>query len=335
MSSIRLAIDVASGDLGSATLIAGVLEAMDRSADAFSACLCGDAGMVDELLASTGASLSSFGDRLSVEHCTEVVTPDDAPSRVWKRKANASIVRCVSLQKEGRVDASVSAGDTGVLMSAAVCLLGRVDGVSRPALGAVVPSTGQHPVLLLDVGANLNCRAEHLVSFGMLGYEYMSRLYGIESPRVALLNVGEEPLKGTQTIFEAARMLATKCPGWAGFIEGTRILSGDAHVIVCDGFVGNVLLKSYESYYTLTKSILGGKGDVLEMIRRNMTILDADNYGAVPILGIKGIVLKAHGGSSAKAIANAVLVTVAAVHHHRPAFELRIDSKGHGVSYAV
>jgi glycerol-3-phosphate acyltransferase PlsX len=306
---VRIAVDVASGDFGTPVMVQGVLEALRGRERELHPVLCGHRDAVSQALAAAGWS----GEGIEIEHCPDTLASGDAPARVWKRKRGAPIIRCVALQREGRADASVCAGDTGTLLAAALFILGRQHGAKRPALAATFPTLAGRPALLLDVGANLECRAEHLVSFALMGAGYVGRYYGVERPAVALLNVGEEPSKGTRTIAEAGRVLAAKCPGYRGFIEASRVLSGDAQVIVCDGFVGNAMIKLWASFHALTESVLAGRADVLETVRKSMTILNPESYGAVPILGIQGIVLKAHGNSSPRAIANAVTTAMSVV----------------------
>jgi phosphate acyltransferase len=328
MNPVGLAIDVTGGDFGASVVIQGVLEARSRLAGSVKVCLCGDGNTILKALDKHRVRRLPAGGSLSLEHCAQSVENDETPSRVWKNKPLSAIVRCVALQKEGRVQASVSAGNTGVLMAAAIFVLGRQPGISRPALAAFLPTTAGRPVLLLDVGANLNCRPEHLVCFAHLGRGYMHRYYRVTSPKVAVLNIGKERTKGTQTIFETDRALSGSCPGYRGFIEGSRVLAGDVDVIVCDGFVGNVLLKACESFYALTESVLGSSKALLQSIRKSMTIFNSESYGAVPFLGINGIVLKAHGSSSPAAIANAVCVAVTAVQRRTIPRDVPAEPKG-------
>ena len=309
----RLAIDVMSGDYGSAVIIEGLFEAKRIYREPFIVHLCGDEEKIRDTLKNAGISEKDFSGEIIIEHCTDSISPHDSPARVWKKKSNSSIVRCISLQDEGVVDASMSAGDTGMLMGAAIFILGRLRGVSRPALAAFLPTTLKRSSLLLDVGANINCRPGHLITFGMMGYNYIKSFFNLPSPRVALLNIGEEPYKGTKTIFEADKELTRSCNGYVGFIEGSGVLLGEADVIVCDGFVGNVLLKACESIHVLAKTLLGQDPMTLQQILNAMEILNPENYGAVPLLGIKGTVLKAHGCSSSKAIANAVITALTAI----------------------
>ena len=289
----------------------GVVEARRSSPVPFVTRLCGDEPQVRRVLGDIeragGIDLSEF----VVEHCPDVISDDDRRTTVWKHKKNSPIVRCVSLQSEGAVDASVSAGDTGILIGSALFILGRTEGVSRPVLAAFIP-TPAGPVLVLDVGANINCRAEHLAGFARLGCAYVSRLFGRSDIRSALLNVGTEPSKGPEVVRDAAALLEGDA-FYTGFIEGNRVFSGDADVVVCDGFIGNVLLKACESFYALTSEYLADSREAHEKLTQKIEALNSENYGAVPFLGIKGTVLKAHGGASVRSIKSAVLTAVRAV----------------------
>lgn len=313
MPTVRLAVDVNGGDLTPKALINGVLRAVETCGDSLSVRLCGDRDKIVEALSQLQCTDDPLQYGLRIEHCNQVITCNETPSRVWKNKTDSSIVRCITLQKDGVVDASLSAGDTRILISASMFLLGREKGVSRPALAAFLPTTATRPSLLLDVGANIDCRVEHLVHFGMVGYNYVKKFFAIGSPTVRLLNIGAESSKGTKTILEASRILEKKCDGYRGFIEGDQVLTGNADVIVCDGFTGNILLKACESFYLLTKSVLKGDSELMDALKKKMAILNAENYGAAPLLGLKGIVLKAHGSSSSKAITHAVLAAYRAV----------------------
>jgi phosphate acyltransferase len=307
--TVRLAVDVGSGDYGPSVIIAGVLIAQRETDIPFEAYLCGDRHEIEGVLIGSGNSGHAG---FIIEHCPDRISLNDKLSSVWKTRAHSSIVRSITLQKEGRVQTSVSAGDTAILMGAALFILGRNEGISRPALAAFLPTTRKHPVLLLDVGANCNCRTDHLVSFGMMGSSYFSRIFNERSPSVALLNIGKEPRKGTRIIGDAGRILEKQLSNYAGFVEGNGILTGEVDVVVCDGFAGNVLLKACESFHALVASILKNQPDLLERVQGNMDIINPENYGAVPLLGIKGNVLKAHGGSSPRAIANAVIMAITA-----------------------
>jgi glycerol-3-phosphate acyltransferase PlsX len=198
-------------------------------------------------------------------------------------------------------------------MGTSIFLLGRRQGVTRPALAAFLPTTASRTTLLLDVGANLECKVDHLVTFGLIGYDYVKQQFSVERPSVALLNIGKEATKGTRIIIEAARILNKKCEGFCGFIEGSRVLSGDVDIIVCDGFTGNILLKACESFHILTESVLKGDKRLIQKLMKKMRILNAENYGAVQLVGLQGVVFKAHGSSSSKAITQAILASAKAV----------------------
>ncbi|KMQ51053.1 Phosphate:acyl-ACP acyltransferase PlsX [Chitinispirillum alkaliphilum] len=314
MSTRRISIDAQSGDFGAKVIIRGVIEAQCCAAYPFIAHLCGDSGEICRVLDELEGEFSFDRSKYIVEHCTEKISSLENRSRVWRTHSNSSIIRCITLQKERVVDASVSAGDSGILIGAAQFLLGRSENVKRPALAALIPTAGKKPVLLLDVGANLNCRAEHLVSFASMGSSYMKRLFDLKAPAVSLLNIGKESSKGPVCIQDAAKILLQhRSVNYEGYIEGNRVLSGDADVVVCDGFSGNVLLKASESFYSLTASVLKQDPELLGKLVRKMEALNPENYGAVPFLGIKGTVLKAHGGSSSQAFRNAVLTALKTV----------------------
>lgn len=312
MASVRLAIDAESGDFGPRVILTGVLAALKESHIPFSVSLCGDRDKLTMLLKELDGAAQELR-CLTIEHCAERISQSDTRARVWKTRMNSSIIRCITLQKEGKVDASVSAGDTAILMGAALFILGRAEGVLRPALAAFLPTIRKKPVLLLDVGANLECRAEHLISFGTLGLEYVKRFLKVADPHLTLLNIGKELNKGTRAICEAGKVFQRDFSTYQGFIEGHQVLRGESDVVVCDGFTGNVLLKASESFYPLAASMFESDSEMLQSLKVKMAALNPEKYGAVPFLGIKGTVLKAHGGSSAQAIANAIMTSVAAV----------------------
>ena len=319
MDTIRLAVDVESGDFGGRVMVRGVLDAMQKSESPLQVFLCGNQAAIGRILDEEKEAAYRFRDSISLVHCPERVPAlDKSRIFVWRHRGNASIIRCVTLQKEGAVDASISAGDTAILMAAALFILGRRKGAPRPALAAFLPTMKQKPMLLLDVGANLKCRKEHLTAFAFMGIEYISLLCEKKFPSVALLNVGKEKVKGFASIRDADRLLRRKCPEYIGFIEGNQVLSGEADIVVCDGFAGNALLKTCESIHLLIAAVIGReRPGLLAEIQRCTSVLDPENYGAVPFLGIRGIVLKAHGGSSPKAITSAVSAAAQAVQRNR------------------
>jgi glycerol-3-phosphate acyltransferase PlsX len=301
MHAVRLAVDIHGGDHGPALFIKGIVDIADRYRNPLCIHLCGNHDTIVSAFAMHNVPLKRGNVECVVEHCSQSISNRDVPSRAWKIKTQSSIVRCIALQKEGVVDASLSAGDTRFLMAASVFILGRSQGVTRPALAAILPAATHKSVLVLDVGANLSCRAEHLAAFGRMGYAYAQTFFGIENPSVALLSIGTEPSKATHA-----------CKGYAGFIEGGGVLAGSADVVVCDGFSGNVLLKACESFYSLALSIVSENPAMTNFMKKKIAILNPENYGAVPLLGIKGAVYKAHGSSSATVIGNALMTTIRA-----------------------
>jgi glycerol-3-phosphate acyltransferase PlsX len=321
--TVRLAVDVHGGDRGPDTVIRGVLEGVREYPDPLTVHLCGDRVVIEEVLREAGVGERVANATLVIQHSPGTIGPKDIPSKVWKSKKDASIIRCITLQKEGLVDASLSAGDTRILVGAAIFILGRREGVDRPALAAFLPTTSERSCLLLDVGANLDCRAAHLIAFALTGCEFYRSFYALEHPSVALLNVGVEPGKGTRAIIEAGRELATSWNCYSGFVEGSGVLAGDADVVVCDGFAGNVLLKACESFHSLTEAVLGPEPAVWSKLKSRMGILNPENYGAAPLVGIHGTVLKAHGASSPQAIAYALLAAVRAARRYTRASALR------------
>jgi phosphate acyltransferase len=311
MNTFRIAIDVESGDYGSRVIIAGLLEARTICNFPFKAFLCGNKKRIETVIAAYKAH-DKIGDYEIVE-CNDIIDPGEKRASVWKKQTGASIIRCITLQKEQVVDASISAGDTAILLGAALFILGRSNGAARPALAAFLPTIKNKPVLLLDVGANLSCRPEHLASFALMGNNYVNRFLGITSPEIALLSIGKEAVKGTRILSETEMLLKNSAINYCGFVEGNDIIAGKADVVVCDGFCGNVLLKAFESFHTLAQSVFGEHALLDGTYKKNIGVLDPETYGAVPFLGIHGTVLKAHGGSSSHAIANALQTSINAV----------------------
>jgi glycerol-3-phosphate acyltransferase PlsX len=244
------------------------------------------------------------------------VTGADSPASVIRKKPQSSIVVGLKLHKEGAVDAFVSAGSTGAVMATSLFTLRPLPGVDRPAIGTVLPTAGR-PCLLLDAGANVDCKPQHLVQFAHLGNIYAQDLMGVERPRVALLNIGEEPEKGDELTVETHRLLsAERGLDFMGNVEGRDIILGVCDVVVADGFVGNVLLKFYESVAEfivglLKKELREGNRDVdLERVFR---VLDYAEYGGAPLLGVGGVSIICHGESSPQAVRNALGVAARAV----------------------
>lgn len=253
---------------------------------------------------------------------TQVIQMSEHPATAVRTKKDSSIVVGTRLVKEGSADAFFSAGSTGGAMAAATLIMGRVRGVQRPAIATVVPTAGP-PCVLLDVGANADCKAEHLLQFAHMGAAYASVVLGVVGPRVALLNIGEEPTKGSILAQEAHALMAEQVPNFIGNVEGKDVLAGVADVIVTDGFTGNVALKLLEG----TSRILLGQvkesitGNAMNKaaaallkpaLRRLKDRLDPDTYGGAPLLGVNGVCIIGHGSSKARAISNGIRVAAQA-----------------------
>ncbi|MHB8482630.1 MAG: phosphate acyltransferase PlsX [Nitrospiria bacterium] len=254
---------------------------------------------------------------LSILHADQVVTMEDAPSMVIRKKRNSSIWKATELVLEGKASAVVSAGNTGACMAAAIFILGPLKGIDRPAIAAIFP-TLKDPVIMIDVGANVDCKAKHLLQFAVMGDVYAKRIFGLQKPRIGLLSNGEEDIKGNEITKEAFKLLKTAPFNFLGNVEGKDIYKGETDVIVCDGFVGNVVLKTSEgladALFQLLKSeirqstILGKLGYPLlksSFIRFKKRV-DYSEYGGAPLLGVNGVSMICHGRSTPKAIKNAI-----------------------------
>jgi phosphate acyltransferase len=309
---MRIALDAMGSDRAPAVEVEGAVGALLARPD-LHVSLVGDSSAIE-------AELARFPDaprdRIEVVHASEVITMGESPAQAVRRKPDSSIVRGLRLQKEGHAHAFVSAGSTGATMAASLLILRTLPGVDRPPVAAALPAPHGR-FLLLDMGANVDLKPSHFVQFAQLGTIYAQDLMGIEDPRVGLLNIGEEAEKGNEQTVEAHRLLTT-APGvrFIGNVEGREIISGKCDVLVCDGFVGNVLLKFYESVAGFMAQLLVQEMeeqkcflDLTPMYRR----LDYTEWGGAPLLGIRGVTFICHGGSPPRAIQNAILAAATSV----------------------
>jgi phosphate acyltransferase len=312
---LRIAIDAMGTDRHPAVEVEGAVAALGQLPDDFRVVLVGDRERIQSELSRLGAE---HGDRLSIAHATSRIGPGEAPATAVRRKPDSSIVVGLNLQTAGEVDAFVSAGSTGAVMAASLFILRPLPGVDRPAVATMLP-TAIGPMVMLDAGANVDCRPAHLVQFARLGAIYARDVLGREDPRVGLLNIGEEPEKGNELSVEAYRRLQETDLTFVGNVEGRQIIEGVCDVLVTDGFVGNVLLKFYESvagfvFGLLRQEITGDGADA--KIGRVSRLLDYAEYGGAPLLGVNGISIICHGGSPPRAITNAILAAVTASDAH-------------------
>lgn len=310
---LRIVLDAMGGDYAPVNEVAGAIQSLRQANNEFEVILVGKEQEIRKELDAQNAQGLSY----SIVNADEVITMDDAPTAALKQKKNSSLAVGMQLHKEGKADAFASAGNTGAVLSASTLILGRIKGVSRPTIGAFFPSeTGV--CLLVDAGTNVDCRAQHLYEFAIMGSIYAKKIFKYENPRVALLNVGEEKHKGTEIVQEAYKLLETSNVNFIGNVEGRDILKGKAQVVVCDGFVGNVVLKFGESIPGFLKSQLkryaGGSvlrklliGMARGSLRASLRDMDYEEFGGLPVLGVNGVSIIGHGSSSAKAIKNMIL----------------------------
>jgi glycerol-3-phosphate acyltransferase PlsX len=318
---IRIALDAMGGDNAPRVEVEGAALALQELPSEFRVQLVGRSADIEGALTkTTGVDRS----RIDIVDAPEVVGMGEKPLAAVRGKPRSSIAVGLELQKKGDSDAFISAGNTGAVMAASTLLLRLHPGVQRAAIGALLP-TATKPVLLLDAGANVDCDARELVGFAHLGAVYARDVLGRATPTVGLLNVGEEDEKGNGVTKEAHQLLK-QTPGvkYVGNVEGREIPAGEARgqpldVVACDGFVGNVVLKFYESAARVFVSLM--KREVPEVLKlpgmaNVLKVLDYATYGGAPLLGVRGVVIICHGSSPAKAIKNAIRVAVQAVNSH-------------------
>lgn len=256
-------------------------------------------------------------DRLKVIHCTEKIEADDEPVRAIRRKKDASMVRMAQAVKDGEADACVSAGNTGALMAAGLFIVGRIEGIDRPALSPTLPTIDGQGFVFLDVGANSDAKPNHLHQYAIMGSIYAEKVRGIQKPRVGLLNIGTEEGKGNELTKTAFGLLSEAPIHFVGNVESRDILNGAADVIVTDGFTGNMVLKTIEGtasgFFTMLKEVYGASlksklsaAMVKDDLRGLKKKMDYTEYGGAGLFGLNSPVIKAHGSSNANAILNAI-----------------------------
>ncbi|MYG82050.1 MAG: phosphate acyltransferase PlsX [Gemmatimonadetes bacterium] len=306
---MRIALDAMGTDRAPESEVAGAIAAVEQNPD-LDIMLVGDRGLIAGRLGRTFPR-----DRIDVVHAPDRIAPGDSPVSALRRNPRSSIHVGLELHRQGEADAFVSAGSTGAVMAASQLTLRSLDGVDRPTLGTPFPTT-RGTTLVVDSGANVDCKPHQLVQFARLGTVYMRDVAGIERPSVGLLNIGGEARKGTGAVQAAHVLLADSNLNFAGNVEGRDIVHHGCDVLVCDGFIGNILLKFYESLagflVTRVRSQLAEhylEPGLDELLRG----LDYAEYGGVPLLGVNGVSIVCHGASSAKAIKEAVGVARRAV----------------------
>jgi glycerol-3-phosphate acyltransferase PlsX len=306
----RIALDAMGGDGAPRDIVEGALSAVREWPGRFSVALVGVPELVREQLPREAPA------EIEIVPASEVVEARESPVRAIRRKRDSSIVVGLSLLAAGKADAFISAGNTGAVMAASRFLLGTLPGVERPTVGTVFPTAGS-PTLVLDAGANIDTRPSHLLQFAHLGAIYMRDLLNLESPRVGLLNVGEEPGKGDARSVATHKLLREDPHlNFVGNVEGHGIMAGACDVLVCDGFTGNVLLKFFESVAGFVTGLLESQMDLEvcgESLRDVRRALDYTEYGGAPLLGVDGVSVVCHGASPPVAIRNAIRVAATCI----------------------
>jgi glycerol-3-phosphate acyltransferase PlsX len=333
---VTISLDAMGGDTGPDVVVPAAITTLKKHAGLKIILV----GIEDELKPIVAEHNGSLGDRLTIHHASEVVAMHDLPSMALRKKKDSSMRVAIDLVKDGTADACVSAGNTGALMATSRFVLKMLPGIDRPAIISHLPSI-RGSTYMLDLGANVDSTAEHLRDFAVMGSELARAVDDIANPSVALLNVGEEEIKGNEQVKKAAAILAQSDLNYVGYAEGDDIFTGDIDVIVCDGFVGNIALKSSEGVAKLVthslkqsfRSNIYGMfaamiaAPVLKCFKKSM---DPGRYNGASLLGLRGIVIKSHGGADIKAYANAIDIAVLEVEKQVPqAISTRLEAIMH------
>ena len=317
---IRIALDAMGGDLAPAAQVTGAAAALAEVADDVAIQLVGQRDAIERELSDQHRG----HERIEIVEAPDVIGMAEKPMQALRAKRRSSIQVGLELQRDGLSDAFISAGNTGAVMAASTLILRLFPGFERPAIGTQFP-TADLPVLVMDVGANVDCSPQELVGFAHLGIVYARDAMGRADPAVGLLNIGEEEEKGNAASKEAYRLLKESGLNFVGNVEGGDILAGRAatgafDVVVCDGFVGNVLLKFYESvahlFQRLVRKELGEVTAASKSMDRIVRVLDYAEYGGAPLLGVRGLSIICHGRSTSDAIRNAIRVAERAARNH-------------------
>lgn len=302
---MKIAVDVMGGDFAPQELVSGAKSYLQTGGEA-GLILVGDEKVINELWPDRPEQVEIF-------HTDEVAGMGEHPLQALRKKKNATVAVCARLVKQGKADGFISAGSTGAQMAASLLELGKIPGIERPAISIMLPTAGESGALLLDVGANVDVRASHLLQFAMMGSAYYEKVCGVERPTVGLLNIGEEEAKGNELTKEAYALLKNSSLNFIGNIEPDHLYMGQAHVVVCDGFVGNILLKTTEGFSEIFQKAMFKAAASLGEEAVNQFKKAAKKYSpstleycAAPLLGVNGVSLVCHGKSKAPIIANAI-----------------------------
>ena len=321
---ISIALDAMGGDAGLDMVVPAAITALNDHPDV-GIILVGDETQLAAAVAAAGAADNQ---RLIIHHASQKVEMDELASSALRNKKDSSMRVALNLVKTGGADACVSAGNTGALMATSRFVLKMLPGIDRPAICTSLPSMTGH-TWMLDLGANVDCDAEHLFQFALMGSVLAGAVDGNQEPRVGLLNIGEEEIKGNEQVKEAAQLLTATIPNYAGFAEGDDIYKGNFDVIVCDGFVGNVSLKTSEGVAKMIADFIKQEFSrnmftrlaglcAMPVLKAFKKRIDPRRYNGASLLGLRGIVIKSHGSADALAFANAIKVAILEVRENVP-----------------
>ncbi|MBU9720384.1 MULTISPECIES: phosphate acyltransferase PlsX [Bacillaceae] len=305
---MRLAVDAMGGDNAPESIIKGCELALETYSD-LKISLVGKEEEIKKFITPS--------DRVEIIHTDVTIDNDDSPVKAVRRKRDSSMVLAVQQVKEGKADAAISAGNTGALMAAGLLIVGRIKGIERPALSPMLPTLGGDGFLLLDVGANMDAKASHLLQYALMGDVYMKKVRKVDQPRIGLLNVGTEAGKGTELTKEVYELLENSSMNFVGNIESRDLLEGVADVVVCDGFSGNLVLKTIEGTALSLFSLLKGEltssfknklaaGVLKPAFKKVKLKMDYSEYGGAGLFGLGAPVIKAHGSSDARGFFSAI-----------------------------
>ncbi len=301
---LKIGIDAMGGDFAPQAAVKGAILALDRINSDSKIVLFGDKDQIVQIIEQEGADVDNF----EIVHTTEVIEMGDHPAKAFIQKSDSSISQGFAYLANGAIDGFASAGSTGAMMVGSMQAIGPIEGVLRPTISSPIPTAKGCPALLLDVGLNVDCKPEVLVQYGLLGSIYAQNVYGIENPRVAILNIGEEATKGNAQSKAVHELMCNQSDfNFVGNVESSYIFTGKvADVVVCDGFVGNTVLKMAEGLYRVNKALTGIDHPFWEA-------MNYENIGGTPVLGIKAPVVIGHGSSSPLAISSMIVMTESCV----------------------
>ena len=318
-----IALDAMGGDYGPEVVVPAALDSLQRNPN-LNLILVGDGAVLKERVANS----NHLGKRLTIRHASELVEMHESPSKALRNKKDSSMRVAINQVKDGTADACVSAGNTGALMAISKFVLKTIPGIDRPAIIGVVPSLHGH-THVLDLGANVDCSAEHLLQFAIMGYELVKAVEKIPNPKVGLLNIGEEEIKGNEQVKQAVKLIADSHINFIGFVEGNDIYTGDVDIVVTDGFIGNVALKASEGLAKMisvalkeafSESLLTKMAGIvaLPVLRAFRKRFDPRQYNGASLVGLRGIVVKSHGNADRTAFAKAIEIAVLEIENAVP-----------------